>query len=127
MLKTALWARQTAQRLAVHHSDRGIQYCASHCPLIYRRHGLTCSMTDGDDCCQNALAERINGILKTEFLLQRPANLAQVAHMVSRSVHVCNHKRPHQSPKYKTPDEVHRASRRPRFRRKFKSRPSVNL
>lgn len=108
-LKMALRARQTAQRL-IHHSDRGIQYCSSYYQLIHQRHGLTCSMTDGYDCYQNALAERVNGILKTEFLLNRPANLAQAVRMVSQSVQIYNQERPHQSLKYKTPDEVHRAS-----------------
>ena len=67
-------------------------------------------MTDGYDCYQNALAERVNGILKMEFLLHRPANLAQAKKMVKESVQIYNHKRPHTSLKYKTPDEVHRAS-----------------
>lgn len=70
-LKMALRGRQSRQRL-VHHSDRGIQYCATYYQQLQRRHGLTCSMTDGYDCYQNALAERVNGILKSEFLLQRP-------------------------------------------------------
>ncbi|OAI81710.1 integrase, partial [Ralstonia solanacearum] len=66
--------------------------------------------TDGYDCYQNALAERVNGILKGEFLLSRPANLEQAARMVAQSVHIYNHERPHQSLEYKTPDAVHRAS-----------------
>lgn len=68
-LKMALRQRQSAQRL-VHHSDRGIQYCSGYYQRIHQHHGLQCSMTDGYDCYQNALAERINGILKGELLLQ---------------------------------------------------------
>jgi putative transposase len=67
-------------------------------------------MTDGYDCYQNALAERINGILKGEFLLQRPADLAQARRMVDESVSIYNFERPHFSLQLKTPDEVHRAS-----------------
>ena len=67
-------------------------------------------MTDGYDCYQNALAERINGILKGEFLLQRPADLAQATRMVDESVVIYNQQRPHCSLQLKTPDEVHRAS-----------------
>ena len=67
-------------------------------------------MTDGYDCYQNALAERVNGILKDEFLRQRPANLAQASQMVAQSISIYNAERPHLSLKYKTPDEVHRAS-----------------
>jgi len=93
----------------IHHSDRGIQYCSTYYQDIHRRHGLVCSMTDGYDCYQNALAERVNGILKGEFLLNRPANLEQAAKMVVQSVRIYNQERPHTALKYKTPDEVHRA------------------
>ena len=108
-LKMALRARQSDQRL-VHHSDRGIQYCASYYQAIHQRHGLVCSMTDGYDCYQNALAERVNGILKGEFLLQRPADLEQARRMVGESVQIYNGERPHLSLKMQTPDAVHRAS-----------------
>lgn len=108
-LKMALRTRQSDQRL-VHHSDRGIQYCSSYYQAIHRRHGLQCSMTDGYDCYQNALAERVNGILKSELLLQRPADLEQARRMVRESVQIYNHERPHCSLKMQTPDTVHRAS-----------------
>ena len=107
-LKMALRGRKTRQPL-IHHSDRGIQYCSADYQQLHQRHGLTCSMTDGYDCYQNALAERINGILKTELLLQRPTDLGQAAQMVRQSVQIYNQERPHHSLKYKTPDEVHRA------------------
>jgi putative transposase len=107
-LKNALRTRKTRQAL-IHHSDRGIQYCSAYYQDIHRRHGLRCSMTDGYDCYQNALAERVNGILKGEFLLQRPANLEQATKMVEQSVRIYNQERPHSALKYKTPDAVHRA------------------
>ena len=108
-LKMALRYRQTSQRL-VHHFDRGIQYCSAEYQRIHARHAITCSMTDGYDCYQNALAERVNGILKMEFLLHRPANLEQARTMVRESVRMYNEQRPHLSLEYKTPDAVHRAS-----------------
>jgi putative transposase len=108
-LKMALRTRQSRQAL-VHHSDRGIQYCSTYYQDIHRRHGLRCSMTDGYDCYQNALAERVNGTLKGEFLLQRPANLEQARRMVGESVRIYNAERPHLSLKMQTPDTVHRAS-----------------
>lgn len=107
-LKMAVSTRRS-QGLLVHHSDRGIQYCAAHYQALHTRHGLTCSMTDGYDCYQNALAERVNGILKTEFLLHRPENLEQARRMVRESVHIYNCERPHLALQYKTPDAVHRA------------------
>src|SRR5690606_37292203 len=85
-------------------------YCSTYYQAMHQRHGVTCSMTDGYDCYQNALAERVNGILKTEFLLHRPADLAQARTMVAQSVHIYNHERPHSSLKMQTPDAVHRAS-----------------
>ncbi|AKZ62783.1 integrase [Herbaspirillum hiltneri N3] len=108
-LKMALRERHGSTPV-IHHSDRGIQYCSTYYQDIHRRHGLVCSMTDGYDCYQNALAERVNGILKGEFLLNRPADLPQAAKMVAQSVRIYNQERPHTALKYKTPDAVHRAS-----------------
>ncbi len=90
-LNMAVRGRHTRTAL-IHHSDRGIQYCSSHYQTIHRRHGLVCSMTDGYDCYQNALAERVNGILKGGVLAQ--------------SVRIYNQERPHTALKYKTPDAV---------------------
>lgn len=106
--KMALAGRRTALPL-VHHSDRGIQYCSQEYQALHQQYGVICSMTDGYDCYQNALAERINGILKTEYLLGRPEDIAQARKMVRESVNLYNTRRPHLSLKYKTPDEVHRA------------------
>lgn len=72
----ALKGRQYSGEL-VHHSDRGIQYCSTPYQQLHAKHGIRCSMTDGYDCYQNALAERVNGILKTEFLLVLPKDLAE--------------------------------------------------
>jgi putative transposase len=108
-LKMALKGRR-GRRPLIHHSDRGVQYCAHEYQAIHQKHGLICSMTDGYDCYQNALAERVNGILKHEFLLQQPDDLQQARRMVSQSVAIYNAERPHLSLQLKTPDEVHRAS-----------------
>ena len=66
-------------------------------------------MTDGHDCYQNALAERVNGILKGELLLNKPANLEEAKKMVEDAAQIYNQKRLPLSLKYKTPDEVHQA------------------
>lgn len=112
-LRVALKQRTRDGRL-VHHSDRGIQYCSAEYQRLHEKHGITCSMTDGYDCYQNALAERVNGILKEEFLLHRPRNLEEARQMVRESIRIYNEKRPHLSLKYKTPDEVHRALEQPK-------------
>ncbi|BCA29865.1 integrase core domain-containing protein [Metapseudomonas otitidis] len=73
------------------------------------QYGATCSITDGYDCYQNALAERVNGILKNELLEHPPADLGQARRMVREAVDIYNRERPHLALKYKTPDAVHRA------------------
>lgn len=108
-LKMAIKGRKTRARL-IHHSDRGIQYCSSSYQRIHEKHEITCSMTDGYDCYQNALAERVNGILKNELLLQTPKNLAEATKMIKESIYIYNHERPHLALEYKTPDAVHQAS-----------------
>lgn len=104
----ALKSRRTRQPL-IHHSDRGVQYCSAEYQKLHQQHGVSCSMTDGYDCYQNALAERVNGILKSEYLLIKPANLTEARKMVAESVKIYNQYRPHTALKYKTPDEIHRA------------------
>lgn len=91
----------------VHHSDRGLQYCAELYQVELRKHGITPSMTDGYDCYQNALAERVNGILKQEFLLVKPRSFGELKQVISESVQAYNARRPHLSLGMKTPNEVH--------------------
>ncbi len=122
----ALRARRTEHQL-IHHSDRGLQYCADAYQQVHRRHGVLCSMTDGYDCYQNALAERVNGILKTELLTTMPQNLEQATIMVQEAVHIYNCERPHTALQYKTPDAVHRASVEANLRGNEKGRYPVNL
>ena len=64
-------------------------------------------MTDGYDCYQNALAERINGILKQEFLLHRCRTFAELQQLIKESVEAYNALRPHLSLGMKTPNAVH--------------------
>lgn len=105
---SALKTKRTGSAL-IHHSDRGIQYCSHEYQAIHKKYGIQCSMTDGYDCYQNALAERINGILKNEYLLTKPKNLEEARNMVEQSVAIYNTQRPHTALKYKTPDEIHQA------------------
>ncbi|MDM1022323.1 integrase core domain-containing protein, partial [Acinetobacter sp. VNK23] len=55
------------------------------------------------------MAERINGILKNEYLLQKPANLEEARRMVAESIGIYNTRRSHLALNYKTPNEVHQA------------------
>ncbi len=106
--KTALRRRRKSREL-IHHSDRGIQYCSTLYQALHTRHGVRCSMTDGYDCYQNALAERINGILKMELLPERFESIEQARKLVDEAVRIYNTERPHLALEYKTPEVVHRA------------------
>lgn len=107
--KKALRSRKEKTDL-IHHSDRGIQYCSEQYQDVHKKHGVRCSMTDGYDCYQNALAERVNGIIKNEYLIVKPRDIEEARRMVDESIIQYNQHRPHLSLNYKTPDEVHRAS-----------------
>ncbi len=92
----------------IHHSDRGSQYCSAAYRGLLDRHNIISSMTDGYDCYQNALAERVNGILKQEFLINRCSTFEELKKVVSESIEIYNHQRPHLSLGMKTPEEVHK-------------------
>jgi transposase InsO family protein len=105
-LKMAARNRVSDQPL-IHHSDRGLQYASAVYQNELRRHGITPSMTDGYDCYQNALAERINGILKQEFLTEKCNTGKELELLIKQSIDTYNRKRPHLSLEMKTPDDIH--------------------
>ena len=116
-LQKALKAR-CSHRPLIHHSDRGVQYCSKDYQAVLHKHGVKSSMTDGGDCYQNALAERINGILKQEFLLYRCKTFAQLDRLIKESIAIYNGIRPHSSLGLKTPEAVHKKAgylRQPAF------------
>jgi len=103
----AVTNRQTQLPL-LHHSDRGSQYCPALYQNALHKHQITPSMTDGYDCYQNALAERVNGILKQEFLIYRCKTFDDLKELVKESIDTYNRFRPHLSLGMKTPNEVHK-------------------
>jgi transposase InsO family protein len=105
-LKQAIAQRVTDQPM-IHHSDRGVQYCSATYQETLSKHHIQPSMTDGYDCYQNALAERVNGILKQEFLLYRCKTFEELKRLVDESVDAYNRLRPHLCLGMKTPQEVH--------------------
>jgi len=64
-------------------------------------------MTDGYDCYQNALAERINGILKQEFFINKCHSFKELQKLVKQSIHIYNNLRPHLALGMKTPTQMH--------------------
>ena len=105
-MEKAIQGRKTKKSL-LHHSDRGLQYCAELYQRMLSKNNIQPSMTDGYDCYQNALAERVNGILKQEFLLQKYENKETLQKVLDESIYAYNHYRPHLSLDMKTPNEVH--------------------
>lgn len=105
-LKMAIKNRKTNLQL-IHHSDRGLQYCSQVYQNELNKNNIIASMTDGYDCYQNALAERINGILKQEFLFYRCKSGSQLNQLIRESVECYNTRRPHLSLNMKTPNFVY--------------------
>ena len=105
-LKMAVANRVSSSKL-IHHSDRGLQYCSSIYQNQLSKSNVIPSMTDGYDCYQNALAERINGILKAEFLIHKCNTGIELEQLIRQSIETYNEKRPHLSLNYKTPNFIH--------------------
>lgn len=92
----------------IFHSDRGVQYCCHDFLEVLTGYKMHSSMTDADHCAQNALAERMNGILKNEFYLDENFLNFQMAHKaVRQAITMYNQERPHSSLKMKTPNYFH--------------------
>lgn len=106
-LKRALKQLQPGESL-IHHSDRGVQYCSYAYVNLLRKNKIEISMTEENHCYENAIAERVNGILKDEFYLDQCFLNTRYAKKASISaVDLYNNKRLHLSLNYKTPNMVH--------------------
>jgi transposase InsO family protein len=105
-LKLALRTARPAAGL-VHHSDRGIQYCSNQYVEALKERSILVSMTEENHCYENAIAERVNGILKDEFYLDQCFSSTRHAAIAAESaIEVYNNKRLHVSLGYKTPSMV---------------------
>ena len=92
----------------IHHSDRGIQYCCPDFSDFAQKKGFVLSTTQQYDPYENAVAERINGILKYEFgLINTIKNFEIAQKMVEQAVKIYNNERLHWSLNLKTPQKVH--------------------
>ena len=107
-LKMALKSLPVGVR-PIHHSDRGCQYCSNEYVKHLKRNDIKVSMTEVNHCAENALAERMNGILKQEYFLNYVFRSAGQAHKAVREA-VClyNTRRPHRSLKLCTPEQIHK-------------------
>ncbi len=93
----------------VHHSDRGSQYCCHDYIDLLKEHNIQISMTEENHCYENAMAERINGILKHEYGLKEDFKTKkQAIAAIKQGIKLYNEYRPHYKLNMKTPAEVHR-------------------
>ncbi|UCH13975.1 MAG: DDE-type integrase/transposase/recombinase, partial [Bacteroidales bacterium] len=108
----------------IHHSDRGIQYCSKDYIKVLLEYKISISMTENGDPVENPVAERINGILKDEYLNEYE-KLSMV--QLEKSIEKYNNKRPHLSCDMLTPDVAHLNSGKLKRRWKNHYRKTVNL
>ena len=107
-LQMALSTRIATKSSLIHHSDRGIQYCSNQYITLLKGNAIAISMTENGDPYENAIAERVNGILKDEFnLYQTFINIHQANSIVQESIFYYNNQRPHATCNYLTPDQAH--------------------
>lgn len=107
-LSKAIKGREYQDNILIHHSDRGLQYCSNEYQKKLRKSKLKCSMTESYAPYANAIAERVNGILKGEFIgYKNNLSIEIMRKLISDSINVYNNLRPHYSCFYKTPEQMH--------------------
>jgi putative transposase len=105
-LKKAL-AQKPPETIVIHHSDRGIQYCSREYVNLLQQHNAMISMTNNGDPLENAIAERINGILKTELISSYYNDIDAAVIHITRCITIYNYRRRHSSLNWQIPAEVH--------------------
>lgn len=105
----ALWQLPNDIIDIIHHSDRGVQYCSEAYVKILRKRGIKISMTEKGDPLENSIAERINGILKTEWIYDLKFEGKRTAKKeIARIIKIYNNYRPHSSIDMMTPEKAHK-------------------
>ena len=108
-LKKAINITELKKLSLIHHSDRGLQYCSDEYQKILEKNNINCSMTQNSDPYENAVAERINGILKQEFDIDKFDVETKIKRkIVEESIEIYNELRPHFSNHYLTPNQMHK-------------------
>lgn len=108
-LKMALKNNPERNQL-IHHSDRGLQYYSADYVKLLELNFIKVSMTEHSDPLENAIAERVNGILKDELLEQRFRTFSEAQREVATAISIYNHQRPHSSVDMLTPAVAHTQS-----------------
>ena len=107
-LEMAINTEKPVRDTLAHHSDRGIQYCCTDYVTILKGVDIAISMTQNGDPYENAIAERVNGILKHEYSLRETfSDYFTANEAVKQAIELYNNERPHASCDYKTPMQAH--------------------
>ncbi|MEV8578974.1 IS3 family transposase, partial [Elizabethkingia anophelis] len=107
-LKMAQKNRIYNNKSLIHHSDRGLQYCSDEYQFLLKKYDIQCSMTQNSDPYENAIAERVNGILKQEFSIDTMhLDLPVMRRVVTEVIYIYNNQRPHLSNYMLTPNQMH--------------------
>lgn len=93
--------------IVIHHSDRGMQYCSNEYVKLLQQHHALISMTENGDPYENAMAERVNGILKTELIAASYKTIKEASIHITRCITIYNYRRVHSSINYQIPHAVH--------------------
>lgn len=110
-LQMALFSRKHLHQQLIHHSDRGCQYCCKEYVDLLNENNIAISMTNNGDPYENAIAERVNGIIKSEFnLYSSQFGFEETSSMIQKTIAAYNQFRPHASCDYLTPDQAHQKS-----------------
>jgi len=107
-LQMAFKARTYPLEELIHHSDRGAQYCSKDYVKLLVGNHVAISMTENGDPYENALAERVNGIIKTEFNLHFSSQgFTETGKRIEKAIQAYNQLRPHSSCDFLTPEKAH--------------------
>jgi transposase InsO family protein len=111
-LRLAVKQRKNKEIPLIHHSDRGLQYCSNEYQKILHKNDIQPSMTQNSDPYENAVAERINGILKQEFYIDKyNKDLPIMKQIIKETIEIYNEKRPHLSNHMLTPNQMHQQNK----------------
>lgn len=99
----------TSLKGLIHHSDRGVQYCCDAYVAMLQAYDISISMTEDYKPTDNAVAERVNGIIKVELIYRQRHfnNIEHARNAIGRYIYFYNYRRPHMSIEYKTPVVAH--------------------
>jgi transposase InsO family protein len=122
-LKMALASLEPENEIRpIHHSDRGIQYCSNSYIKLLKENKIGISMTESGDPLENAIAERVNGIVKEEYLDNYEIDaVSQAKELLKATVNLYNKERPHMTLGNFTPEEIHRSEKELKPKRLWKN------